>query len=760
MPTDIAFRLSTYLTLALACATLGYSESDLLPEASICSFIVGGLMILTFSQEGKWELSLTAANRLGLVIGILAAVWIAFQIVRPSGGLIYKLPWPASLLPYIGPLIMVLMPAKLFRPKHVGDWWTMHGVGLAAVALACTLADDLTHGILVALYAVCGAWSLSLFYLRRAAGGVPAIPGQESRTPRSLTVTGDFSSAPKSLLGRAFAVRPVWSMVAAAGLGTIVFFLTPRIEGPTWNLTSTREAGYSAEDAAPDLNREGLLATANREVAFVVTAKNGDGSKKTDVPGDQLWRGRAFIDYRGGKWQPQSAIKPLVSMSSRPTPSIELNQPGIWTADFDWKAKRRDAVLASPVYWRPDRASPVMADSPYGRIVWSQSPDAFFFPVTREGFAKYRQITREPSEFGMGPLFEMTRYGDTMQFDNDPYRELDMLTRCDLPAVRDYARQLLDRLIDQGKLGIGVRSRIDPVSRTVAVEDQDAVAFKIRQFFAESGEFTYDEKAPPLTGNRDPIEEFLLVAKTGTCERFATGLTLVLRSLGIPCRIVIGFKGCEQEDEGLYIIRQEHAHAWVEMLVRRPTPAGVTTSGNPKHLFAWMNLDPTPNDSASSTEDSGLARQVRSFWQSIGDFFSSFIVKYDPAQRDKLWKNLLASLRHGWPVVLQLAAIIVVSYGIWKLARQARLVRVKPVKATTTMPEWYIQFLEIAARRNVERKPSETPIEHARRLAAVLPHGLADHPHEFAAAISAFRYGGVKPDEPRLRAKLAELDTA
>src|SRR5215218_7699130 len=143
MPTDFAFRLSTYLTLFLSCAALGYAEWDLLPEAAVFTFVVAGLLGVAFYQEGRLEMSLSAANRLGMVIGIIAVVWIAFQIVRPSGGLIYSLPWPASMLPYIGPLVMILMPAKMFRPKHIGDWWTMHGVGLAAVALGCALADDL-----------------------------------------------------------------------------------------------------------------------------------------------------------------------------------------------------------------------------------------------------------------------------------------------------------------------------------------------------------------------------------------------------------------------------------------------------------------------------------------------------------------------------------------------------------------------------------------------------------------------------------------
>ena len=45
----------------------------------------------------------------------------------------------------------------------------------------------------------------------------------------------------------------------------------------------------------------------------------------------------------------------------------------------------------------------------------------------------------------------------------------------------------------------------------------------------------------------DPIEDFVTKHPQGHCEYFATALTLMLRSLGIPARVVSGFK-C---DEGI-----------------------------------------------------------------------------------------------------------------------------------------------------------------------------------------------------------------
>src|SRR3954469_693151 len=115
------FNLSVYITLGMACACLGYAELAFLPEISFLAVVAAGLLVVAYQLEGRWALSLRAANILGGVIGVGALAWVGYQFVRPWGGtLLDQLPWPTSLLPYLGPLLMILIPAKLFRPKHNG----------------------------------------------------------------------------------------------------------------------------------------------------------------------------------------------------------------------------------------------------------------------------------------------------------------------------------------------------------------------------------------------------------------------------------------------------------------------------------------------------------------------------------------------------------------------------------------------------------------------------------------------------------------
>jgi transglutaminase-like putative cysteine protease len=61
----------------------------------------------------------------------------------------------------------------------------------------------------------------------------------------------------------------------------------------------------------------------------------------------------------------------------------------------------------------------------------------------------------------------------------------------------------------------------------------------------------------------DPLADFLFQRRAGHCEDFATALAMLLRTQGIPSRVVVGFYGGERA-AGEYLVRAGDAHAWVE----------------------------------------------------------------------------------------------------------------------------------------------------------------------------------------------------
>jgi hypothetical protein len=86
-----------------------------------------------------------------------------------------------------------------------------------------------------------------------------------------------------------------------------------------------------------------------------------------------------------------------------------------------------------------------------------------------------------------------------------------------------------------------------------------AVASSLRRFFLS--QFVYSQTPPRFASA--PLRTFLLEDRQGHCEYFASSFALLLRSRGIPARVVGGFQGGAW-DEDVIVFQERHAHAWVE----------------------------------------------------------------------------------------------------------------------------------------------------------------------------------------------------
>lgn len=91
--------------------------------------------------------------------------------------------------------------------------------------------------------------------------------------------------------------------------------------------------------------------------------------------------------------------------------------------------------------------------------------------------------------------------------------------------------------------------------------------------------FTYDEKAPAGHGTDDMLF-FLERSRTGYCEQFAGTMAVLLRTLGYPSRVVIGFLPGARDDQGVWRVTTQETHAWVEVFFPD---------------FGWLAFEPTPS---------------------------------------------------------------------------------------------------------------------------------------------------------------------
>lgn len=86
----------------------------------------------------------------------------------------------------------------------------------------------------------------------------------------------------------------------------------------------------------------------------------------------------------------------------------------------------------------------------------------------------------------------------------------------------------------------------------------------------------------------DPVLDFLFEHREGHCEYFASAFALLARSIGIPARVVTGYRVAEKNPIlGHYVVRERNAHAWVE--------AWLDGRG-------WVSFDPTPTVELAQNE--------------------------------------------------------------------------------------------------------------------------------------------------------------
>ena len=733
------FRTSLYLSLALAILSVGVSSGDLLGEIPLLTGFGLFLLGAAYALEGRFELSLKDANIVGLFLAVVLGLWIIFQLVRPPTGLGETIPWPARGIVYMGPVLMLLIPAKLLRPKHVGDYWTMQGLGLLTVAVACAVASDGVFVVVFVAYAVTFVWSLVTFHLFRELG--PQLAATRTVAP-----------------GKWQAVRPALAWAAVAGLVAVpLFWLTPR-SGSRWELgINARGRGVvGVGDGPVDLNRTGTL-DVTREKAFEVVARDVNGQPYLDLSPNQRWRVSHRLVYDGGRWRSESSgglgTLDRAATATGVSPSLDPDRIGHFGPDtlFLYITVNSGVLKAPPladqVAWRPGDKVPVVSRLPEGGYKpWVHRHDGTFDGTFMPdlGDAKIVQTWMPPASQNEGPTVRI-KVGTTENMSRPPRG---------LGRLKEYTDALIARMAADGTLPKGVLTDLDPVTRGRAPKHHEAIARALERHLAGSGEFTYTLDLARQDKALDPVEDFVINTKAGHCQRFATALAVMLRSQHIPAQFVIGYRGCEGRGDGTYEVREDHAHAWVETLV--PVPGAVPEflpqpNGVPIEYvrMKWLTLDPTPGGGAD--EDVGgasLLGQARQRWEAV---LRSLLLAYNKESREETVEAVRAWVVDGnganYLVVSGLAVIGLLAGRRWWRTRRA---------ARPRHPDYFARLLNALARRGHVWPPGQTAREYAAAAAAVLPPAVADLPARVVGAYYADRFG----ERPPTADERAQLDAA
>jgi transglutaminase-like putative cysteine protease len=103
-----------------------------------------------------------------------------------------------------------------------------------------------------------------------------------------------------------------------------------------------------------------------------------------------------------------------------------------------------------------------------------------------------------------------------------------------------------------------------------------AAVLALESWLRQTGGFGYDETPPRVKG--PPLVSFVTRTRAGYCQHFAGAMATMLRMLGIPARVAVGFTSGSPAG-GRWEVSDRDAHAWVEVWFRG---------------HGWIPFDPTP----------------------------------------------------------------------------------------------------------------------------------------------------------------------
>jgi protein-glutamine gamma-glutamyltransferase len=123
----------------------------------------------------------------------------------------------------------------------------------------------------------------------------------------------------------------------------------------------------------------------------------------------------------------------------------------------------------------------------------------------------------------------------------------------------------------------------------------------------------------------DPVADFLFNVREGHCEYFASAMVLMLRTQGVPARLVNGFQmGEYNRSADVFTVRQSDAHSWVEVYFVR---------------HGWVAFEPTP-DAGMSRYGTGWAGWLRQYREAVEMFWLENVVGFDTSRQIALMVEL------------------------------------------------------------------------------------------------------------------------
>lgn len=561
------------------------------------------------------------------------------------------------------------------------------GSSLTLMAVAGSISQDLTFAFFVVAYLAFVVAALALAH----------------RSEVEEKVSGWMTTRDARPVKRRFPVRDVIRAVAlTAAAGTVLFLVIPQPSGiRTFALPFSVGSGIGLFGGGGVANpgfgsSPSARGTGSSYYAFSDTMDlrvRGDLSDelvmrvRSSAPA--MWKGITFETYDGVAW-----------IGDEDAPE-EMGDFAPFTYPIEFRSLGPRQTVSQTFYIEAEQASVVFA---------AGQPDVVWFDggISIDDLGGYRT----DSTLTPGTVYSVVSTRGAAS---------PSALRANPP---DEPRDDIERYL---QLPDSLPDRVSELARRItraADNDYDRVR-AIEGYMRDNYEYSIDSPVPP-TG-QDAVDHFLFETDVGFCEQFASATAVMLRSLGIPARVVAGYTpGDRNPFTGYYEVRSSDAHSWVEVWFPR---------------FGWYEFDPTFDVPLATTELADvipLAKLFRVVAEKLGALIPD---------------GIGAGLKNF--VVVLLA--ITLAVGTWiarrKFRRPARVGPPGIVAGAGPITRALARFEAANRMLGRPRRASETAAELLARTS-----GLDSRTQQALSAFEQERYGAEPVDQERATDAAREFD--
>ena len=614
-------------------------------------------------------------------------------------------------------LVLFVMLIRLFSAQRERDHYFLAALSFGMVLAAAVLTVDSTFLLALAGFVLMAVTTFILMEMMHASQASP-VQGRDPLVPRAY----------RKLSFTVAAIAPLLLGMIFVG-GFFIFFLLPRVSAGYLGATSAANDLTSGFSDRVELGRIGEIQQSKTVVMHVQVDGDTTGAHELKM------RGIVLDNFEGKSWSNTHA---KVEIRMGPDGRFDLQ-----TADLP-------AIKGTPVHYRVTMA-PFLND--------------VFFLLSQPQWLRgsYHALAKDSA----GDVFDRDSGRPVLRYEAES-----ILRRTHVAKVSEnsssYPPEIARDDLQLPHLDPRIRLLAEQITERAATSFEKALAVEayLRAHYGYTLEL-------PASAPRDPIANFLFERKRGHCEYFASSMAVMLRSVGIPARLVNGFSGGEFNDlTSQYVVRASQAHSWVE--------AYIPGAG-------WVEFDPTPSGEA----------QARTQWSrfmlymdALSSFWQDWVVNYDLAHQLRLgqdasqgsreivrhaqtwtrsrYERILAWARKTedrvgrstvqigmWTLVACCLGLIVV--GLPRL--MAFLAKIQLAHKPGNAPQlaasiWYERMLRQMAHRGWTKAPGQTPDEFTNSIGDPELQGRVS---DFTDRYEKARFGGSADEASRLPELYAEI---